>query len=135
MSKKVLAIIYKEEDEKKKFLMLHRKLRWSGWECVKETIEEEETEEGALRRGIREEIGVNDIQVKKSVPISIPLADGSTIERVFLIKIPSEEEIDITKNKSEEHDGYKWVSQAEAEKILTYKNIAAALKEITTDVT
>src|SRR3989344_6600692 len=119
--KKVLAIIYKIEKKQKRFLILHRKLRWTGWECIKETMEENESEEETLRRGINEEIGVVKGDIEKHVPINIKLTDGSIIKKAFLVRIDAEEKIDITKNKSREHDAYQWVSQEEARKLLTYK--------------
>ncbi|HLC72037.1 MAG TPA: NUDIX domain-containing protein [Candidatus Nanoarchaeia archaeon] len=128
--KKVLAIIYKIEKKQRRFLILHRKLRWTGWECMKETMEENESEEETLRRGINEEIGVERGDIKKHIPINIKLTDGSAIEKAFLVKIDAKEKIDIIKNKSKEHDAYKWVSQKEAQKLLAYKNIVKVMNKL-----
>jgi len=128
--RKVLAIIYKEEKKQKKFLILHRKLRWVGWECVKETIEENETEEQAVHRGIREETGIQKMHIEKSKPVDILLADGSHIERAFLVQVSPKEKIDLSTEI--EHDGYRWVSKEEAEKQLTYQNIREILNKIET---
>ena len=128
--KKVLAIVYKEEEKQKRFLILHRKLNWVGWECLKETMEENESEEETVRRGMQEEINVKQFEIVKRKKIYIQLPYESTIERAFLIKIDADQKIDISQNKSKEHDDYKWVSQEEAEKLLTHKNITDVLKEI-----
>lgn len=128
MKNKVQAIIYKEEKGKKKFLILHRKLNWVGWELMKETMEEGESFEETLRRGIKEEIGVEKITIEDEKKVDIELSAGKIIY-LYKVKISPQEKIDITKEK--EHDAYKWVSQEEAEKLLTYKNAVDMLKEFT----
>lgn len=126
MKKKVQAVIYKEERGKKKFLILHRKLNWVGWELMKETMEENESFEETLRRGIREEIGVEKITIEKEKKVNIELPAGKIVY-LYTVKISPQEKIDIT--KEQEHDDFKWVSQEEAEKLLTYKNAVNMLKE------
>ena len=126
MKNKVQAIIYKKEQGKKKYLILHRKLNWVGWELMKETMEENESFEETLRRGIKEEIGVEKITIENEKKVDIELPAGKIIY-VYVVRISPQEKIDITKEK--EHDKLKWVSQEEAEKLLTYKNAVNMLKE------
>src|SRR3989344_2700923 len=126
MKNKVQAIIYKKEQGKKKYLILHRKLNWVGWELMKETMEENESFEETLRRGIKEEIGVEKITIENEKEVDIELPAGKIIY-LYKVRISPQEKIDITKEK--EHDKFKWVSQEEAEKLLTYKNAVNMLKE------
>mgnify|MGYP001613823297 FL=1 len=126
MKNKVQAVIYKEEQGKKKYLILHRKLNWIGWELLKETMEENESFEETLRRGMKEEICVEKITIENEKKVDIKLPAGKIIY-LYKVKISPQEKIDIT--KEQEHDAYKWVSQEEAEKLLTYKNAVNILKE------
>lgn len=126
MKNKVQAVIYKKEQGKKRYLILHRKLNWVGWELLKETMEENESFEETLRRGIKEEIGVETITIENEKKVDIKLPVGNIIY-AYVVQISPEEKIDITKEK--EHDKFKWVSQEEAEKLLTYKNAVNMLKE------
>ncbi len=65
--KKVRAIIYDIKDNQPYFLILHRVLRWQGWEFVKETLEPGENVIGALKRGIKEETGLKNFEIIKSL--------------------------------------------------------------------
>ena len=127
--KKVQAVIYKEEEGKKEYLILHRKLYWSGWELLKETMEQGESFEDTLRRGIQEEIGVLEIKIEKEKKVHIPFDTEQGIVYVFLVKIDAKEKIDIT--QEQEHDAHKWVTKAEALKLLTYENAKELLEELT----
>ena len=65
--KKVRAIIYDIKDNVPYFLILHRVLRWNGWEVLKETMELKETIEETLERGIREETGLHNFKISRSI--------------------------------------------------------------------
>ena len=127
MQKKVQAIIYTEEKGKKKYLILHRKLHWVGWEFLKETIKPKESYEETIRRGIQEEIGVTNITIEKEKPIQIKINETTAIIYVYMIKVDAKEKIDITKEV--EHDDYKWVTKEEAKKLLTYDDAKKLLEE------
>ena len=53
--KSVFIVVYMQENNKIKYLVLKRKLHWKGWEFPKEGIEKNEEEGEAARRGVREE--------------------------------------------------------------------------------
>src|SRR4030042_161044 len=59
------AIIYDIKNGKPYFLILHRSLRWRGWEFLKETIEKGETSRQTLIRGIQEETGLKSFKIIK----------------------------------------------------------------------
>ena|SRR3989344_4751535 len=129
MKKKVQAVIYTIEKEKKKYLILHRKLHWVGWEHLKETMEQGESYEDTIRRGIEEEIGVKEITIEKEKGVSIPMNKKEEIVYAYLIKIDAKSKIDVSKEK--EHDGYKWVEKEDALNLLTYGNAKILLNELT----
>ncbi len=55
----VFVVTYSKSSEGIKYLVLKRKLHWKGWEFPKEGIEGSESEESAVRRGVKEECGLN----------------------------------------------------------------------------
>ncbi len=128
MKRKVQAVIYKREDGKRKFLILHRKLHWTGWEHLKETMKQGESYEDTIRRGMKEEIGVTKITIEKGEKVNIPMNKNEEIIYAYLVEIGAKEEIDITKEK--EHDEYRWVEKEEALKLLTYENAKVLLNKL-----
>ena len=48
--KGVLGIIFRKTDKGTKFLILHRRLYWKGWEFAKGGIENESAEEAVKKR-------------------------------------------------------------------------------------
>ncbi len=128
MRKKVLAIVYCKEKGKKKYLLLHRKLHWVGWEVVKETMEAEESFEETIRRGMNEEINVTKITIEKEMPVKIIMSQDEEIIYAYRIQIDHKEKVDITKEK--EHDDFRWVTKEEALKLLTYENTKEILRRL-----
>ena len=127
--KKVQAIIYKKEGGKRKYLLLHRKLHWVGWEHLKETMEQGESYEDTIRRGVKEETGVGKMKLEREKKVNIPIGGNGEIVHAYVIEIGAKEKINVTKEK--EHDDYKWVDKEEALELLTYKNARELLKELT----
>ena len=62
--KGAVAIIFRQDE----FLILKRELNWKGWEFVKGSIDEGEDEETAVKREIREETGLEDIEIIHKLP-------------------------------------------------------------------
>lgn len=126
--KKVMAIIYKQEKRQKKILILHRKLRWTGWELLKETIEEGESYEEALRRGVWEEIHAKEYKVEQEIPVNIIFEDREQgIVRLFIVQLHPREAISIA--QGDEHDAYQWTSKEEAINLLTFQNTKELVKK------
>ncbi len=126
--RKVIAVIYALEKEKKKYLVLHRKLRWSGWELMKETMESGESYEETLRRGIKEETGVTKINIEKEKKVNILMNKDAEIVYAYLVRVSATEKIDIA--HEQEHDDYQWATKEEALKLLAYENTKKLLKEL-----
>ena len=64
--KAVFIVVYSKQNNKLEYVVLKKKLHWRGWEFPKEGINENEKEEDAVRRGVREETGLNIIgQIKR----------------------------------------------------------------------
>ena len=55
--KGIAAIVYIEDRDRRKFLLLKRKQNWKGWEWIKGGRRQGENEIKTLKREIKEEIG------------------------------------------------------------------------------
>ena len=136
--KNVAAVIYYGNGEQ--FLLLHRKLRWSGYEFLKGGAEQYEGLMEAIKRELKEEIGIDDyifikdtgVEVKykwreelvKS-PLNKPKFDGA-IQHFFLIKVPYKD----AEIKSDEHDGLIWVRPGVVEDYLSFDTQKEAFRKV-----
>lgn len=131
MTKKVRAIIYDIKDDRPYFLILHRILRWRGWEFLKETIEKRETPIKAVRRGIREETKIKKFRIIKRLNKQEKWqADGINyiIADMFLVRADMKQKISL-KQEIIEHDKYKWADKKTALKNLTWPKTRKILRE------
>jgi len=124
-----------------RFLLLHRKLNWIGWEFPKGWIEKNEKEENAIERELFEETGLRkyrlvgqvdefdyvDDKRKRNAHIKNYLLHVSSNSRVKLNNPHGlDGEIVI------EHDDFKWFHPKEAFETLTHKNQKDTLKKAIT---
>lgn len=108
--KSVGAIIFRKDKNKIKYLLLHYKFKTEFWDFPKGNIEERETENGTIRREIKEEAGIDDI---KFIPnfkekISYFYKRGGRIifkEVVYFLVETKGKRVKISK----EHIGYEWI--------------------------
>lgn len=137
--KKVRAIIYDIKDNQPYFLILHRVLRWQGWEFVKETLEPGENIIGALKRGIKEETGLKNFEIIKSLDKQEKwqvLGNDYFVMNVFLVKADMNQKISFLpadkagKKLPIEHDDYQWLDKETALKKLTWPESRKLLKEL-----
>ncbi len=130
--KKVRAIIYDIKNNQPYFLILHRVLRWQGWEFVKETLEPGENIEDALKRGIKEETGLKNFEIIKSLDRQEKwqaLGNDYFVMNVFLVKADMNQKISL-KQKVVEHDDYQWLDKETVLKKLTWPKSKKLLKEL-----
>ena len=130
--KKVRAIIYDIKNNKPYFLILHRVLRWEGWEFVKETIKQGESCEKALERGIREETKLSSFEVIKKLNKQEEwqaLGNYYKVVETYLVRADIKQEISL-KQELIEHDRYQWADKKSALEKLTWPESKELLKEI-----
>ena len=124
----VAAVVFLNEKGKKKYLILHRKLNWNGWELLKGGCKSFELEYRALKREVFEEIGISDFKFKKTKYVNsfkyqkVFLKDNrfwnGARHTVYLVEVFSKK----IKIDKKEHSGFKWVSKKEALKLLTWND-------------
>lgn len=101
-----------------KLLLLHRKLHWSGWECVKGHQEASESDETTARREVQEETGLTSVTL---MPLPSKMTYESHHEKFhFSTFLAITDREDVT--TSFEHDDARWVSYDDAMRLLTWPN-------------
>lgn len=139
------AIIYREENGVRYFLLLHYPAlnrKGGHWEFPKGHVEEGENEEQTMRREIEEETGIKDLKIVEGFKEYIKYffrkrKEGATKELrqkektswifklvVFFVAKTETKDVKI----SHEHIGFDWLPIEEAIKKTTYKNSKELLK-------
>lgn len=130
--KKVRAIIFDIKNGQPYFLILHRILRWRGWEILKGSIKPGESNEQALKREIREETGLKNFKIIKSLNKQEKwqaLGNNYWIIDTFLVQAGMDQKISL-KQDIIEHEGYQWVNKKTALKKLTWLKTKKLLREL-----
>jgi 8-oxo-dGTP pyrophosphatase MutT (NUDIX family) len=121
-----------------KFLLLHRKLNWKGWEYPKGGIEENESQEEAVKRELFEETGLEKYELIGKIS-EFEFIDKARDRKGhifnYLLRVPSTAVVKINnahvldKEIVLEHDDFKWCLPKEAIKLLTHKDMKISLKK------
>lgn len=114
-------------------------MHWQGWEFIKETLEPGENVIGALKRGIKEETGLKNFEIIKSLDKQEKwqaLGNDYFVMNVFLVKADMNQKISFLpageagKQLPMEHDDYQWLDKETALKKLTWPESKKLLKEL-----
>jgi len=105
------TIVYKETPEGKKFLVLHRVKKWTGYEFAKGGIEEGENPEEAAKRELEEETGITKTSPLKKIEGKMQWEKNNKKYNydVFVAKVDENEKVKLP--GIIEHDNYEWVSE------------------------
>lgn len=122
------AIVFKRAKDGIKYLLLHYEA--GHWDLPKGHQEKNEKEEQTALREIKEETGIEDIQLVENFreTISYYYKRGQeTIfkEVIFFLAQSATDEVTISK----EHIGYAWLNYEHALKKLTFNNAKELLKK------
>jgi len=127
--KGVFCVVYSG----KKYLLLHRKLHWEGWEFPKGGMLARERESHAAMREVIEETGLKIIHLKKFNISGIFLYDKKTQQerkakgfkwKLYAVEV-KRAKVRISKK---EHDDYKWLPYDKALKLLKWADQKKCLK-------
>jgi len=134
----IAAIVFSKIRGKKRFLLLKRKMYWTGWEWIKGGRKKGESEMACLQREINEETGkCPDEYIFKKTPYffkfmyerpfvhDFKLWDGAK-NRVYLIEFLNPK-ICVDRD---EHSGYKWVARKDALKMITHEDQRKIFKKV-----
>jgi len=127
---KIEGIVFTKENGDFKFLIIKRVPNDGGfWQPLTESLEEGETVEECLRRGLLEELGINNVICITDRFWSFPWENKKgepNIDLVYGVEIPKDTEIKIN---PEEHSEYKWCTFDEVMVLLGKENNKAAFKK------
>lgn len=130
------AIIFREQEGKKYYLLLHYpgiNRKGGHWEFTKGHVEQGESEEQTVKREVFEETGINDLEFMPGFKqyIKYFFRQGRGIKKedrkkapwvfklvVFYLARTNVKEIKLSK----EHDNFVWLPYEPAYKKITYKN-------------
>lgn len=134
------AIVFRVEKGKPLYLLLHypsgTKSKEEYWDLPKGHIEEGEKEQETVRREIREETGLSDVEFLEGFREEIHYwfqfgAEKISKTVVFYLVKTRQERVVI----SSEHLGFQWLGFQEAQEKLTYKNAKEILQKAHTYLT
>jgi len=128
LEKSAGAVIFRKEGGNIYYLLLHYQ---SGhWDFPKGNIEKGEKLEDTVKREVKEETGLEDIEffpgLKETIKYFYKLKERNIFKTVtFFLAETKTKEVKI----SWEHIGYKWLPYQEAIAQLTFKNAKEILKK------
>ena len=124
-----------------RFLLLHRKLNWSGWEFPKGAVEETENHEEAIRRELLEETAL------KKYTLVTQLDEFDFYDKIrkinshiknYLVQVSSNSKVilnnphEIDGEIVEVHDSFKWFHPSDALTTVTHSNQRETLNKAIT---
>jgi len=127
---KIEGIVFSKEGGNYKFLIIKRVPEDGGfWQPLTEGLEEGETIEECLKRGVEEELGISDIKniTERIWSFAWENKDGEpNIDLVYGVEISKDKKVTIN---PEEHSEYRWCSLEETLKLLGKENNKKAFKQ------
>ena len=128
----VFVVVYRKTDGGINYLILKRKLHWTGWEFPKGGIEQGEKIEEAIKRELKEETGQFPLKIQKhnfsgQYRYRKQSQDRKFIGQTFSLYSAEIKNPEIVLDKRE-HSDYLWLPCSEAHKKLTYRNQKKSLE-------
>ena len=129
--KGIFCVVYASKPVR--YLLLHRKLHWKGWEFTKGGRLAREKIENTAKREVREETGLKALAIKQFPVRGSFIYDKKTqAERKFkgfrYVLFACNVKKGKIKLDKKEHDGFKWCSYSQALKLLKWPEQKRFLK-------
>lgn len=134
----IAAIVFAKINGKKKYLLLERKMYWTGWEWIKGGRKKRESELQCLQREVMEETGKNpgEYTFKKTKHLftfmyerpfvhDFQLWDGMKA-RVYLVEFLNSK----IKLDNDEHSSYQWLDKKDATNLITHEDQRKIFKKV-----
>lgn len=140
----VFILVYSlDKNNQPLYLLLKRKLHWSGWEFPKGGLDKNEKIIDAVKRELLEETGLKSGQIKKynfsgKYDYDKEYPDrkgfkGQTFEALYAVQVkPSN--MGKVKVDGHEHSKFKWLNFDKAIKILTWENKRQSMRLVHLDL-
>src|SRR3989338_6457920 len=131
--KSVFVVVYRRTPKGIRYLLLKRKLHWSGWEFPKGGVNQEEDLDEAVKRELKEETGQFSLNIQShnfsgKYLYKKKFQDrGKIIGQTFSLYSTEIKNSEIVLDEKE-HSDYLWPSYSEAHKRLTYQNQKRSLE-------
>lgn len=129
------AIIFREEGGQHFYLLLQYGKRKGGgfhWDFPKGHLEKGETTEGAIRREVKEETGLADLEFvagfRETLRLFFRNPDGKTVLKFVAFRVARTRMAEI--RLSLEHIGFAWLPFPEAVEQVTFKNAKQLLMNV-----
>ncbi|MBI5803406.1 NUDIX domain-containing protein [Candidatus Pacearchaeota archaeon] len=131
--KAVFIVVFAKTNQGIRYLLLKRKLHWTGWEFPKGGIEENESKRSAVERELFEETGKKALRIKQfgfhgSYRYRRKFPERPGFFGQFFSLFAAEIENADVKIDTHEHSTYEWLSFNEAIKKLRFPNQKKSLK-------
>ncbi len=123
------AVVFMLDKDSIRYLLLHYEA--GHWDFPKGHVEEDEKEKETVKREVKEETGIEKIEILKGFKEKIHYfykLKGELMSKdvIFYLAKAKEEKIKI----SYEHKGFEWLPYEEALERLTFKNAKEILKKV-----
>ena len=132
--KSVFVVVYRRTPKGIRYLLLKRKLHWSGWEFPKGGINPKEKMQDAMKRELKEETGQFPLNIQKYNFFGKYKYDKKVLGRKFIGQIFSLYSAEVKNTEvildKREHSNYLWAPYSEAHKKLTYENQKKCLEVV-----
>ncbi|MCH8519272.1 MAG: NUDIX domain-containing protein [Nanoarchaeota archaeon] len=132
--KKIQAIVFrKNSQDSLEILALRRvKQRGGNWQPITGNVDSNETFENALKREIKEEIGVNKLGTIIDLNLEFEFSKNNKqyLEKAFAVELSIEERISLEQNPSLEHDDSIWISYDGAFEMFDFVQQKEALNKL-----
>jgi len=131
----VFVVTYARQKNKIKYLILKRKLHWTGWEFPKGGRKFLETKKQTIKRELKEETGLIPIKIKKFNVSGKYKYDKKYPDRIgFVGQTYSLFSAEVKKQKVKidnfEHSDFQWLDFKHAMQKLTWKNQKKCLRVV-----
>ena len=130
----VQAVIFSDQEKEIKFLMIRKqdiKMKQELWRLVKGGVEEGETELQALKREIKEEVGLEKINILKKIHEYFFIFNNVRHEvSVYSVEADISEQVVLGQDNDFPFTDYKWSNEKETLKDLFWTDEKISVKNI-----
>lgn len=135
MEKHGVQIITYDDNGELFFLILRRVEGWKGWEFPKTLLKDDETDEAAVERLVKEQVGISKHKLVKKLNSTQAFQDGQDTHVFQFYLVNASMNIPVKNYASaKKHDNYLWAMLDSVQHKLTWEPEKVALNEAIDEV-